>query len=941
MLLKRFLPIISLLFFVSYCFSQQNRNTDNFKKDSLQFQKFFKIAENWFYQNNIDKSVEFLEKASAIAYNIELYDYWVECELYKASFISYNGDFNATFKILDSLEVLTETIPMSDDAKSNIFNYKSIFLKEEDDIQTAISYDEKSFALKEKNGASPADKDFYYTSLGISYMKLGKYEQAVSYYQLALKEQDKALNDSLITVDRFYFRRAIVNNNLSETYLLNENIIKAIEYAERAEEKMGQLKQVELALSQRNAQVLAEAYMADGNVEQAKLNFYKRLDIIEKDSRKNIRERIEAILAIANFEKKYGDTGKSGQMYDHVEVYLDSLKTNPKALYFAISPVVKNYFDNGDLKNAKKFLDRGLGKVTIQDVEESFLDYSRDIGMYAELLSLMGLYHYKQYQKEGNTEFLKKSIAWYRVTYGFLGTMSQKLGDNINPKFIEILDEINKHALATFYIATDTFNEKEIYYSDVLSIIEFEKSFSRNINIKKAQADVLVGLPKSLYSLEKAQKKKIRRLLLQFQKDELNDTLNKNLNKQIDILDSIRKDITEKYPEYDKLKRFDYHFDYTELVKKVKKNQTSVLSFYYNDKYLYRFLVTPQRTVFDRLTLKDSFESDIAKYINAIKDYKTNDYRIKGQTLFEQIFKNIESSITNTELVVVPYGVLNVLPFETLPTKDGFLFEKTPISYEFSLVKWITPKVDVSKNRKNILLFTPVFPKAKKEKDNNRRTFTELTHSLNEANYIDEIFNTVRFDFNKATKQNFIQNKDHNILHLATHVRLNEESPMETKIFFAPNPDQKNNDALNIYEILDMQLPSKMVVLSACDTGIGPIKKGDGVQSLASSFSYAGADSVVMSLWQVDDNSTSILMKYFYKSLKEGQSKNKALQNAKLKYLANTEDELLKHPYYWAGFIVSGDTSPLVQNLYWPWVLGIAGLILLLIVFRKKLIKLG
>jgi CHAT domain-containing protein len=130
-----------------------------------------------------------------------------------------------------------------------------------------------------------------------------------------------------------------------------------------------------------------------------------------------------------------------------------------------------------------------------------------------------------------------------------------------------------------------------------------------------------------------------------------------------------------------------------------------------------------------------------------------------------------------------------------------------------------------------------------------------------------------------------------------------------------------------------------MVVLSACDTGVGKEEKGYGVKSLANGFFFAGAKSVVMSLWRVDDYSTSIIMKNYYQNLKEGQSKDDALKNAKLQYLEQVEDEQLKHPYYWAGFVVSGDVSPLGESDYWVWILAGSALLGALLLFRNKLIK--
>ncbi len=131
-----------------------------------------------------------------------------------------------------------------------------------------------------------------------------------------------------------------------------------------------------------------------------------------------------------------------------------------------------------------------------------------------------------------------------------------------------------------------------------------------------------------------------------------------------------------------------------------------------------------------------------------------------------------------------------------------------------------------------------------------------------------------------------------------------------------------------------------MVVLSACNTSNGALKRGEGVMSLARGFFYSGAKSVVSTLWPVTDEASTDILIGFYKNLDRGDSKSRALQKAKLDYLRSTEEVELKHPYYWAGFIVVGDNAPMVTISYWYWVLLAMGLlVLVLLLFKGKLFK--
>jgi CHAT domain-containing protein len=127
-----------------------------------------------------------------------------------------------------------------------------------------------------------------------------------------------------------------------------------------------------------------------------------------------------------------------------------------------------------------------------------------------------------------------------------------------------------------------------------------------------------------------------------------------------------------------------------------------------------------------------------------------------------------------------------------------------------------------------------------------------------------------------------------------------------------------------------------MAVLSACNTGMGKYKNGEGIMSLSRALTYAGVKSSVYSLWQVPDKETSQIMISFYENLKEGQSKDEALANAKRTFIKN--NPMKNHPFYWAGFVVNGDISPVIENYFiWKMFGGILLFtVLIFITFKRK-----
>ena len=111
-------------------------------------------------------------------------------------------------------------------------------------------------------------------------------------------------------------------------------------------------------------------------------------------------------------------------------------------------------------------------------------------------------------------------------------------------------------------------------------------------------------------------------------------------------------------------------------------------------------------------------------------------------------------------------------------------------------------------------------------------------------------------------------------------------------------------------EIAMLHSPLEMVVLSACETGIGKLEHGEGIRSLGKSFLESGSESAVFSLWTVNDFATSKIIAEFYRQLKEGNAKDVALRNAKLKYL-KTADQVHQNPYFWSAFVMAGKTTKL------------------------------
>jgi len=313
------------------------------------------------------------------------------------------------------------------------------------------------------------------------------------------------------------------------------------------------------------------------------------------------------------------------------------------------------------------------------------------------------------------------------------------------------------------------------------------------------------------------------------------------------------------------------------------------------------------------------------------------------------------------ELIIVPDGLLGHLPFEAflMSKPDGnaalndlhFLIKEYKVSYAYSANLLLNNAQGQKQTSQGILAMGATydidrksnfkFPKSRDAKTRAlRTTLKPLSAVISEVEALESIFEGAYYYGKDANEKTFKEEaSNYAILHLAMHGLLNEKHPILSSLAFTENGDEKEDNFLQAFEISQMQLNSKLVVLSACETGYGKFQQGEGVMSLARSFMYAGVPAMVVSMWQVNDASTSIIMKVFYKNLSEGMDKAEALRQAKLNYIGLARG-IAAHPAFWAPFIQLGDSEPVElgtggAKIYW-WVMALVALGLIVVLALRK-----
>ena len=286
----------------------------------------------------------------------------------------------------------------------------------------------------------------------------------------------------------------------------------------------------------------------------------------------------------------------------------------------------------------------------------------------------------------------------------------------------------------------------------------------------------------------------------------------------------------------------------------------------------------------------------------------------------------------------MPDGILRTFPFGALNTLEHsteYLIEKMDVVYVNSATH-ASKLFGKVKNKPTLLAFAPSFDSIENVNENG---FSPLPNNKKEVEQINAFFHGNAFVGTDATLQMFKDKiKGNTIFHFATHAVTNDNFPEYSFLAFTPAKDQEY--VMYVNDLYATELNADLVTLSACETGVGQLKKGEGILSLSRAFFYAGASSIAHTLWKVNDNASSQVMTDFYKYLSEGKTKDAALRMAKLNFLKKNKENNLRHPYYWAGIIFSGNTAPLVHGGYGKWyILAIALIIFILFLYRKKLFQ--
>lgn len=822
---------------------------------------------------------------------------------------------NSPKKISTSLEMSIGILSKNQDDISQKFlvvSYNNIgkLYRNLGDYIKAIQYYYKALKIIENNDILQLYQQPIYNNIGIAYEAMKDYPNALAYYQKSiLLEKDIILYNSLATTHQ--------NINKYDT---------AYTYIQKA---------LQLIKTNPSSENLELIYSTLG------WNYFKQ---------KNYTAALDTLqLALANSLQAYGSKHTAvatalhqiGRVHFAQKNYLKALTHFQKALaaFLPNFHPPTNSFNNPVLSQTAFY----------------HYDILKNIRYKAD-----AQFHY--YQETKNRAYLNAAFRTYQLADSLMVQMRQSYFHE-DSKFALEEESISVYegAIATA-LALYELNQEEKYQGMAFQFAQKSKAnvLLEVLQDRKAQFNNVPDSVIAQIRIWETEKNYYGKLLYkeQIKNEKKQDHLIQQYQNQLfqinEQLDTYTKMVERRYPNYYQLK---YQLPAYGLaaVRTYLSSKNALLEFFVGQKTIYLFTVRQHELYIDRVPKTKKLSHTIAQFHQYLKTPSFNKKKGDsiGHQLYQQLFANTltplqQNNINFDELIIVPQDSLSLLPFEALvhtnpqqEKEDAWeIYLTVPYTISYRYFSPPTPLPLKQKKQPSTTQYVgfaphydPLTQKVVQQQQQQQdiiASSAKQASSLTMGNYADlpnarqsvkTTANNLKghaFTSKRATKNTFLtEAPNYNIVHIAAHGEFNDTHPLQSRFIFSAI-DDSSDVFLTVSDLYNMTLSADLVFLTACETGIGEIKQGEGMISLSRAFAYAGCPSIGMSLWKIDSKKYTTLSTNFFRYIQQGMRKDKALQKAKIDYLSAGIPSNQQHPYYWAGMIMIGETSSIYPKHWSP-----------------------
>lgn len=811
-----------------------------------------------------------------------------------------NGEFEiAKEKFLEAEKIAKEinnnfVLSRAFQAMSDYFMVNGNFVKAIESVEQALNIN-----IKVQNSFGIANS---YLSLGNLHNRLGKYKQALEYY---------TISDSIYEVAKNDYGRSRPLNNIGTIYYWQGDYEPSLKQFDKALEVLRKNDYESDFLGTVIANK-GEVYLAMKNYKEAEKYLLEGLRIARNAQEQTTIASILTIVGQYYTETKQFEKAREA----FAEAYSLYKKYNWKeAIAYSAGYYGRMLIETNEIDKAKELLNESI-------------QYANEIGV--KKYQWEPLYHLAIIY--GNENKIDESINLLRESINILETLRSNLagGEQAQKIFSSGEEKVKIYEKIVSYFIERNQIDSAFFYLD--------KSNNEALREKLGSVEVKYDNEEINLALEKEKDLRRKKEIIEEEKaKELAKPESERNNEKLQQLAKIHEVAEEEYINFlfnisEEFPELEEHFkdnvnpvDFTRINNDIPED-LAILAYLLGENKIYIFVATKDTVTAKQVEIdQNKFEIQIVQLYRLLKDssipdalgelniesltVKNEDNELEAESYLNP-FKELSSDLYNTLispilpniknkkiLSIIPYGKLNYIPFQSLGyqenNKFNFVLNEYDIFYISRLDMFGKQREQIGENL-NVLAFGNA---------DNTLPYAEF-EVKNIKNRVDNALIFIRDD---ATKDK-IKSIDPtiNAIHFATHGSLDYTDPRKSNLTLAANAQTGDNGNLSISEIWGMGRYMRnisLITLSACKTAINEETSKGFIVNPANAFFKVGVSSIVASLWQVDDQATSILMDEFYKNIKT-MSIAEALRAAQITLASNPK---YAYPYYWAGFILVGD----------------------------------
>ncbi len=914
-----------------------------FGQDSLEKQmteEFMKASK--FFQTDFDSTIHFLDKAIFYAKKISVKDA-ITLQLYKANFASNFYKLKEQKGYLDIAEAhfqkerhQLDSAELELEIALDIGIYQGNYFYKLGKFEKATEYFNKIVtALEQKPSLSWLE----YQRLNKTLLYLGTINKKQGNYQPAIENflRITAYDDECFAKHNKRTALDILPKHLAETYQFMGDFENAELYYQKVIDKNLKNKKINSRVNSYNA--FAKFYTEKNRFDSARYYLTESLNIQKEDN--PFQAETYQLLGESYRNKKDQKTART--FFEKALKSANSLYGNQ---HYKVAEINKAYGHSyeieGNLETANKYYDTALNNLIPAYSNHNTNTVPKIKALYAPKVMLEILANKMRvlYQKKNEADS-KNAYTAALQSMNIIDSLRLDYDSESSRQFL--LNKsypIFEQGIAichSLYNAT----KEEQYLEQAFRMAEKSKAVLLLDALKNSNAEAFAGIPAEVLESGYQLRYKIKTLEDRLQKGKEKKKKPKQLSDISIQLFEARKDyktyvsgLEKAHPKYYQLKYDLSTVTIDEIRQQLLHNaQTSLIEYFIGDQAIYRFNISNKEVAFDRIQADFPLHKWVGDLRNGITGNSATSATVFTTTAFK-IYEKLLSNIALSEyLIIIPDGLLGYVPFDALLsapvasdnarafTEHPYLLKKHNISYCFSatLLKEMTSKNNQAE--KPFLGFAPSF-----------KSYSPLQSSREMTQALAKDYKGDFMADQQANKPSFIKEAGkYDILHISSHAVANDS--LKDACYLVCSESNSNADYL-IYnrDLYQLDLNASLVVLGACETGSGKLQRGEGIMSLARGFSYAGASSLLTTLWSVDEAATAGLLQSFYKQLQDGNTTNDALFSAKNAYLLNAQNEKEAHPRYWAALIPIGNMHAVNaggMSLGWGLGFGILCLVLL------------